>query len=152
MFTVFKETVQLCHVDTTNFSVYDEYENDSGDGCIKITKGHPKGKRWDLKRFVLSLIVNQHGIPIFARAHDGNESDKETLVNTILSLKQSFTFDPDVIFIGDSTLYTEKNIDTFGYETKWISNVPATIKEMMDLLKSDIPLLPTQILFISIVL
>ena len=87
--------------------------------------------------------MNQHGIPIFARAHDGNESDKETLVNTILSLKQSFTFDPDVIFMGDSTLYTEKNIDAFGYETKWISNVPATIKEMMDLLKSDIPLLPT---------
>lgn len=38
------------------------------DGCIKITKGHPKDKRWDLNRFALSMVVNQHGIPIFARA------------------------------------------------------------------------------------
>ena len=52
MFTVYSEAIQLCHVDTTNFSVHGEYENESGDGCIKITKGHPKDKRWDLKRFV----------------------------------------------------------------------------------------------------
>ena len=143
MFTVYTETLQLGHVDTTNFSVHGEYENGSGDGCIKITKGHPKDKRWDLKRFVLSLVVNQHGIPIFARAHDGNESDKESLVNTILSLRSSFTFDPDVIFLGDSALYSEKNINKFGNHTKWISNVPATIKEMTDLLKSNLIFTPT---------
>ena len=143
MFTVYKEGVQLGHVDTTNFSVHGEYENNSGDGCIKITKGHPKDKRWDLKRFVLSLVVNQHGIPIFARAHDGNESDKETLLATILSLKKAFTFDPGVIFMGDSALYTEKNINKLGKETKWISCVPATIKEMTDLLKSDLIFTPT---------
>jgi transposase len=100
MFTVYTEAVQLGHVDTTNFSVHGQYKSESGDGCIKITKGHPKDKRWDLLRFVLSLVVNQHGIPIFARAHDGNESDKETLLETIQSLKESFTFDPDVIFNG----------------------------------------------------
>lgn len=143
MFTVYKEKLQLGHVDTTNFSVHGEYENGSGDGCIRITKGHPKDKRWDLKRFVLSLVVNQHGIPIFARAHDGNESDKETLVKTILSLKESFEFDPDVIFMGDSALYTEKNINSLRNETKWISNVPATINEMTELLKADVTLVPT---------
>jgi len=143
MFTVYKEALQLGHVDTTNFSVHGEYETGSGDGCIKITKGHPKDKRWDLKRFVLSLVVNQHGIPIFARAHDGNESDKETLLETILSLKKSFTFDPDVIFMGDSALYTEKNIQKLGEHTKWITCVPATIKEMTVLLKSKLSFTPT---------
>ena len=143
MFTVYKEALQLGHVDTTNFSVHGEYENNSGDGCIKITKGHPKDKRWDLKRFVLSLVVNQHGIPIFARAHDGNESDKETLLQTILSFKESFTFDPDVIFMGDSALYTEKNVQTLGTDTKWITCVPATINEMTDHLKSDLTFTPT---------
>ena len=143
MFTVYKDGVQLCHVDTTNFSVHGEYGNESGDGCIKITKGHPKDKRWDLNRFALSMVVNQHGIPIFARAHDGNESDKEVLVQTILSLQESFTFDPDVIFMGDSALYTDKNINTLGPETRWISNVPATIKEMTELLKSDLLFTPT---------
>ena len=143
MFTVYTEVVQLGHVDTTNFSVHGEYKNESGDGCIKITKGHPKDKRWDLVRFVLSLVVNQHGIPIFARAHDGNESDKETLLETIQSLKESFTFDPDVIFMGDSALYTEKNVRALGYHTKWISCVPATIKEMTTLLKSNLSFIPT---------
>ncbi|ABD40936.1 transposase, IS4 family [Methanospirillum hungatei JF-1] len=143
MFTVYKDGVQLCHVDTTNFSVHGEYGNESGDGCIKITKGHPKDKRWDLNRFALSMVVNQHGIPIFARAHDGNESDKEVLVQTILSLQDSFTFDPDVIFMGDSALYTDKNIKTLGPETRWISNVPATINEMTELLKSDLLFTPT---------
>lgn len=42
MFTVYKEKLQLGHVDTTNFSVHGEYENGSSDGCIKITKGHQK--------------------------------------------------------------------------------------------------------------
>ena len=143
MFTVYQEIVQLCHVDTTNFSVHGEYENTSGDGCIKITKGHPKDKRWDLKRFVLSLVVNQHGIPIFARSLDGNESDKETLLNTIQSLKESFTFNPDVIFLGDSALYSEKNVQKLGDHTKWITCVPATIKEMTSLLKSDLDFIPT---------
>jgi len=104
MFTVYKEGVQFGHVDTTNFSVHGEYENKSEDGCIKITKWHPKDKRRDLKRFVLSVVVNQHGIPILARAHDGNESDKETIPETILSLEKAFTFNPGIIFMGDSAL------------------------------------------------
>jgi len=90
MFTVYKDGVQLCHVDTTNFSVHGEYENGSNDGCIKITKGHPKDKRWDLKRFVLSMVVNQHGIPIFARAHDGNESDRDSFEYHSLSKRVFF--------------------------------------------------------------
>ena len=92
MFTVYKEGVHLGHVDTTNFSVHGEYEKNSGDGCIKITKGHPKDKRWDLKRFVLSLVVNQHGIPIFARSHDGNESDRTYAKRPRKKLKRRFLF------------------------------------------------------------
>ena len=89
-FTFYKDGVQLCHVDTTNFSVHGEYENGSNDGCIKITKGHPKDKRWDLKRFVLSMVVHQHGIPIFARAHDGNESDRDSFEYHSLSKRVFF--------------------------------------------------------------
>ncbi len=39
---------------------------------------------------------------------------RKHLVKTILSLKESFEFDPDVIFMGDSALYTEKNINSLG--------------------------------------
>jgi transposase len=48
---------QLIHVDTTNFSVHGKYENDAPDGTdsIRITFGHAKDGRTDLKRFVLGL-------------------------------------------------------------------------------------------------
>ena len=64
-------------------------------------------------------------------------------MQTILSLQESFTFDPDVIFMGDSALYTDKNINTLSPETRWMSNIPATIKEMTELLKSDLLFTPT---------
>jgi len=64
-------------------------------------------------------------------------------VQRILSLQESFTFDPDVIFMGDSALYTDKNINALGPETRWISNVPATITEMTELLKYDLLFTPT---------
>jgi transposase len=58
-------------------------------------------------------------------------------------LQESFTFDPDVIFMGDSALYTEKNVQTLGVHTKWISSFPATIKEMTELIRTDLPFTPT---------
>jgi len=45
--------------------------------------------------------------------------------------------------MGDSALYTEKNVQTLGNDTKWISNVPATIKEMTELLRTNLPFTPT---------
>jgi transposase len=51
------------HADTTNFSVHGEYKTDPlepplTEPVFEITLGHPKDGRWDLKRFVLSLLVN----------------------------------------------------------------------------------------------
>ena len=67
------------HVDTTNFSVTGDYEPDFDAGQIEITHGYPKDGRWDLKRFVLGMAFDQHGIPIFFQTFSGNESDKNTL-------------------------------------------------------------------------
>jgi transposase len=66
---------QLIHVETTNFSVHGKYENDAPDGTdsIRITFGHAKDGRTDLKRFVLGLVTNQFGLPLFTEAFSGNE-------------------------------------------------------------------------------
>ena len=74
---------QLIHVDTTNFSVYGKYGGDAPDGTdsIKITFGHAKDGRTDLKRFVLGLATNQHGLPLFAKAYSGNASDKKSIMH-----------------------------------------------------------------------
>jgi len=53
------------HIDTTNFSVTGNYEPDFGTEEIQITYGYPKDGRWDLKRFVLGIAANQHGVPLF---------------------------------------------------------------------------------------
>ena len=60
---------QLLHVDTTSFSVHGQYEGDDCQNVIEILLGHPKNGRGDPKQFVLSMVTNQCGIPIFAQAH-----------------------------------------------------------------------------------
>ena len=77
--------VHCLHVDTTSVSVYGDYEDEETE-AIDITFGVPKNEKWDLKQFVLSLIVNQHGILFFMNTHSGNVSDKNTILETIKSL------------------------------------------------------------------
>ena len=103
---------QRIHVDTTNFSVFGKYENDAPDGTdsIKITFGHAKDGRMDLKRFVLGLVTNQFGLPLFAKAYSGNKSDKKSIIEMIQKTQQAIRFDDQSYWIADSALYTEENI------------------------------------------
>ena len=102
---------QLIHVDTTNFSVYGKYENDAPDATdsIRIAFGHAKDGRMDLKRFVLGLVTNQFGLPLFAKAFSGNESDKNSIIHMIQKTQQALDFDDKNYWVADSALYTENN-------------------------------------------
>jgi len=135
---------QLIHVDTTNFSVYGKYENDAPDGTdsIKITFGHAKDGRMDLKRFVLGLVTNQFGLPLFTKAFSGNKSDKNSIIEMIQKTQQSINLDDKSYWIADSALYTEDNIKLLGTGTKWITHVPATIGEAERLLNADLDFNP----------
>jgi transposase len=134
---------ELIHVDTTNFSVHGKYEGDAPDSTdsIKITYGHAKDGRKDLKRFVLGLVANQFGIPLFAQAFDGNKSDKKTLIEMIKKTQKSVNLDGQTIWIADSAMYTAENIQELGTETFWISHAPETINEIKALQNSDIELI-----------
>jgi transposase len=92
----------LLHTDTTSVSVYGDYESDE-EGAIDIIFGVPKNGRWDLKQFVLSLIVNQQGVPFFMNTHSGNAPDKITIMEVIKSLKSSLTHE-NQIACGHPTL------------------------------------------------
>ena len=76
---------ELVHVDTTNFSVYGDYDSDFNCSSIAITKGFPKDGRWDLNRFVYGLATNQVAIPLFMQTFSGNESDKQSIIAMISS-------------------------------------------------------------------
>ena len=128
----------LLHVDTTSFSVHGQYEGDDCRPAIELTLGHPKDGRWDLKQFVLSMVTNQCGIPLFVQAHSGNKSDKKTLVETIEQLKSNLNFSDKIYFVADSAFFSSENINLLGDNTLWITRVPSTVGEAKDLLNQDL--------------
>jgi transposase len=130
--------VHCLHADTTSVSVYGDYEDEETES-IDITFGIPKNGRWDLKQFVLSLIVNQHGIPLFMNTHSGNASDKNTIMEAIKSLKSVLRPESKVYYVADSSFYTDNNIQNIG-KSFWISRVPATITEAKELLAANLNL------------
>ena len=140
---------QLIHVGTTNFSVYGKYDNDAPDGTdsIQVTFGHAKDGRMDLKRFVLGMVTNQFGLPLFAKAYSGNKSDKKSIMEIIQKTQQAIDFDDESYWIADSALYTEENIKLLGTDTKWITHIPATVSEAQKLLNSNLSQPPDATLF-----
>jgi transposase len=130
--------VHCLHTDTTSVSVYGDYDDEDTES-IDITFGVPKNGRWDLKQFVLSLIVNQHGIPLFMNTHSGNASDKSIIPESIKSLKSVLRPESKVYYVADSSFYTDNNIKNIG-KSLWISRVPATINEAKELLAANLNL------------
>ncbi len=129
---------RFCHTDTTNFSVYGNYENDDDDKTINITYGYPKDKRVDLLRYSISMVTDQKGIPLFVRALDGNSSDKKALLKTIKELTQNLNLEEKVYHVADSAFYTEDNVNEIGKNSFFISRVPATINEAKEILMADL--------------
>lgn len=139
----FQFGTHLLYADTTSFSVHGEYDNADKDfRTIEITYGHNKDLRWDLKQFVLAMVTNQHGIPLFTQPYSGNESDKKILLETIQRVKQNLNLDDKAYYIADSAFYTGPNLQTLGQHTFWISHPPATIDEVKTLLVADMPMIP----------
>ena len=130
------------HVDTTNFSVTGEYESDFDAGEIQITYGYPKDGRWDLKRFVLGIAANQHGVPLFLQTFSGNESDKESIKTIIRKLTENLRSDEKVYHIADSEFYTPETLNFLGSHTFWISRVPGTLAQVKELEYSDLTFSP----------
>lgn len=130
---------RLLHVDTTSFSVSGEYEDEEGK-LFELNVGHPKDGRWDLNRFVLSLVSNQHGVPLYMKALSGNSSDKKSLVETVEYVRDHLCFDMPVYYVADSAFYTDENLGRVGAHTFWVSRVPGTIEEAQSLLDADLDL------------
>lgn len=132
----------LLHVDTTSFSVHGEYEGEDCKPAIEIAFGHPKDGRWDLKQFVLSMVTNQCGIPLFVQACSGNKSDKKTIIETIQNLRSNLDFTEKIYFVADSAFFSSENINLLGERTLWITHVPTTVGEAKELLTRDLDMKP----------
>ncbi len=130
--------VQHLHADTTSVSLYGDYDDEETE-AIDVTFGVPKNGRWDLKQFVLSLIVNQHGIPLFMRTHSGNAPDSRTIMESIKSLKSVLMPESKGYYVADSSFYTADNIKNMG-KSLWISRPSSTITATKELIAGSMKL------------
>ena len=130
--------VETVHVsfDTTSISVFGEYEQCSGDAAdvpFAITHGHSKDHRPDLKQFLISMLCVGGNIPVFGRTEDGNASDK-TINNDVLSRvskhpAQYGIAEKTYVYIADSAMVTERNLERIGDSILFTSRLPATCNE-----------------------
>ena len=116
--------------DTTSTSVWGDYSLYQEEGP-KITYGHSKDHRPDLKQFMTELLCVERGIPIFGRTLDGNSSDKNSnnvILTRISSIMAKHGLGPGAfVYVADSAMVTRKNLEEIG-KTRFVSRLPATFK------------------------
>lgn len=120
------------HFDTTSISVYGDYVL-SGEP-FKITHGHSKDHRPDLKQFLISLLCVDRNIPIVGSATDGNASDKtlnnELLTNISKHMAKHGLKPGAFVYVADSAFVTKANLKKAeSKNTKFLSRLPATFKQ-----------------------
>jgi len=130
----------LAHLDSTSLSVEGQYEQDSPEHIIKLTYGHSKDHRPDLKQAVMSLVVTgASSIPVWMEPQNGNSSDKTTFPETIKKVRafqKQLKGCPEFKWVADSALYSkDKLLKQTGY--LWLSRVPETINEARELVEKS---------------
>ena len=142
---VFEVDSRHVSFDTTSVSVFGDYDLYTGDdesNILKITQGHSKDHRPDLKQFLISMLCVDRNVPVFGKTEDGNGSDK-TINNEILtSISKRMALhglEPGAfIYIADSAMVTGKNLHAIGGSTLFISRLPANYKECLRVIKDAI--------------
>ena len=129
---VFDVDSRRLHFDTTSISVFGDY--DFIDPPFKITYGHSKDKRPDLKQFLISMLCVDRNIPILGRTEDGNASDK-TLNNELLGGVSKHMAKHSIkpgafVYVADSAFVTPGNLERAAdKKIKFLTRLPATYKQ-----------------------
>jgi transposase len=106
----FNVLTDVCHNDTTSASVYGKCDNNQTADSIRITFGHSKKHRQDLKQLVWSLSVSSDsGFPLFQKAYSGNTADVTTYVEQWQNLIDLLGRN-DFLYVADSKLLTKDNM------------------------------------------
>ena len=116
---IFNLDLSQGHWDSTSVSVWGDYDfySNEDDPRLKITFGHSKNLRPDLKQFMISMLCVENNIPILGDCHDGNSSDK-TLNNKLLTriskdLAKHGLGEGAFTYVADSALVSEENLACF---------------------------------------
>jgi transposase len=128
--------ITLTHSDTTSVSVEGMYnaetseETDRGkESPFKITYGHSKDHRPDLKQLKLGLSVQQEGLPLSGELLSGNKSDQVWNPQSVQGLSELLQNQgyKSVIFLADCALVsTETLLRLAQQKIQFISRLPET--------------------------
>jgi transposase len=111
----FKVGLNQLHNDSTTVSFFGKYLDADGSRVRgkptpRITFGHSKKRRPDLKQLLYELTVsNDGGIPLHYQVHDGNVTDDQTHRQTWDVLRE-LAGHPQFLYVADSKLCTEANM------------------------------------------
>lgn len=123
------------HNDSTSITFTGQYTQATGrtlrgKPALKITEGHNKDHRPDLKQLLWILTVTDDGaVPIHYRVCDGNTTDDRTHIETWETLR-TLCNRADFLYIGDSKLCTREQMGHIaGQGGRFITVLPRTRKE-----------------------
>ena len=130
----------LKHLDTTSISVEGDFNAPEEPATIRLTHGHSKDHRPDLKQLMLSMVITgDSDFPLWMEVLDGNSSDKVTFHETIAKVK-AFQSQLNVAdtgkWVADSALYSRDRL-LQAVDYSWLSRVPETIREAQELVMQD---------------
>jgi len=97
---------------------------------LKVTRGHNKDHRPDLKQFVFDLTVTSDGaVPIHYKGYDGNRTDDTTHVEIWDTLRKQ-KGSPDFIYVAGSKLCVSETMRYIeGEDGFFITVMPRTRSE-----------------------
>lgn len=124
--------VSTVSYDTTSINVWGEYamcEDPSFTEGPRITWGHSKDKRPDLKQLMAELLCTERGIPIFSSTLSGNSSDKRSnnrLLDSISSIMARHGLgEGSFVYVADSALVSGENLGKLS-SIRFVSRLPST--------------------------
>jgi transposase len=134
MIKEFDVPLQQLHNDSTSLTLHGEYPAADGTPIrgrptLRITFGHSKEHRPDLKQLLWILTVTEEGVPVQFKVADGNTPDARTHVETWQSLCL-LVGRPDFLYVADSKLCTRSTLRLIQQkEGRFITVLPRTRKE-----------------------
>jgi len=124
----FELDTQRIHHDTTTVTFHGQYK--SSTRSPRITQGHNKDHRPDLKQLVFGLNVTADGaVPVSHDVYSGNRTDDTIHRSNVDRLRQILRR-TDFIYVADSKLCTRKNLAHIAkYNGKFVTVLPRTRSE-----------------------
>jgi len=113
------------HQDTTTVTFHGGYEQSVGEP--RITRGHNKDHRPDLKQLVFGLTVSSDGaVPVHHQVLSGNRTDDRSHRSNLEELRQILGTH-DFIYVADGKLATSANLqDIHRHGGKFVTVLPRT--------------------------